>query len=49
MSNFSWMVVGQAAQGLILVAIGYLSRHLKKLAKSTEARMKMGTRSGNEV
>ena len=49
MSNFSWMVVGQAAQGLILVAIGYLYRHLKKLAKSTEARMKMGTRSVNEV
>ena len=49
MSNFSWMVVGQAAQGLLLVAIGYLYRHLKKLAKSTEARMKMGTRSVNEV
>ena len=43
------MVVGQAAQGLLLVAIGYLYRHLKKLAKSTEARMKMGTRAVNEV
>ena len=49
MNNFSWMIVGQATQGVILVAVGYLYRHLKKLAKTTEARMKMGTRSGNEV
>ena len=49
MINFSWMIIGQAAQGVILVAVGYLYRHLKKLAKTTEARMKMGTRSGNEV
>ena len=43
------MVIGQAAQGVILVAVAYLYRNIEKIAKDQNARMKMGTQSGNDI
>ena len=37
------MIISQAAQGVLFVAVAYIYRSIKKIAKSKNARMKMGT------
>ena len=44
-----WMLVSQILQGLLILAVGYIYRNIKKMSKLQNAKLRMGTVIPNDV
>ena len=44
-----WMLVSQIFQGLLILAVGYIYRNIRKMSKLQNAKLRMGTVIPNDV